>query len=63
MADYEIRILRTDGTLALVVNQFQESDIAAFRVARSVARSRRFEVWRGSERIYPAASVMGDDAD
>ena len=45
MGEYEIRILRRDGTAAFIVAQSQHTDIAAIRSARGLARNKKFEVW------------------
>jgi hypothetical protein len=57
MGECEIRILRHDGTLAMIVVQTQHGDIAAIRSARQIARDKKFEVWRDAQRIYPAAGL------
>ena len=50
MQDYEIRILgeRHNHTIIEVMHL---NDSSAIRAARSLAAGRRFEVWRGMERI------------
>jgi hypothetical protein len=50
MQDYEIRILgeRHNHTIIEVMHL---NDSSAIRAARSLAAGRRFEVWRGIERI------------
>jgi len=67
MGQYKIHVLRHDGSVALVVTQTCDSDLVAFRLARHAARERRFEVWRGAERIYRSNSLPPDtggmDAD
>ena len=54
MGEYEFRILKADGTLAYVTSEFHIADTAAIHAARKAASGKAFEVWRGSERIYPA---------
>ena len=52
MGEYEIRILKEDGTVALIVAEIQLADSAAIRSGKKVANGRNFEVWRGSDCIY-----------
>jgi hypothetical protein len=61
MQHYEIRVLREDGTTALMVAALQPNDNEAMRSARKIAGSRKFEVWRGADCIYGAegAEVIG----
>jgi hypothetical protein len=51
MHEYEIRILGSAGSPALIIPDIQLSDEAAIRSARKIAGGRPFEVWRGLERI------------
>jgi hypothetical protein len=55
MHQYEIRILRDDGSTAIIAADIQLNDDAAIRSARRIARGRRFEVWRGMDCIQPSA--------
>jgi hypothetical protein len=43
MCEHEVRILRRDGSLALVVSQFQHPEIAAIKSARQLAKNKTFE--------------------
>ena len=52
MQQYEIRILREDGSAALIVAAVHLNDPAAIRSARYIARDRKFEVWRGLDCVY-----------
>jgi hypothetical protein len=52
MYHYEIRVLRDDGTTELLLAAIHPNDNAAMRGARKFAAGRKFEVWRGKERIY-----------
>ncbi|HEY2007647.1 MAG TPA: hypothetical protein VGH23_01565 [Rhizomicrobium sp.] len=54
MGEYEFRILKGDGTLAYVTSEFHIADNPAIHAARKAADGKAFEVWLGSERIYPA---------
>ncbi|HEY8255208.1 MAG TPA: hypothetical protein VIG39_11230 [Rhizomicrobium sp.] len=58
MHQYEIRILRNDGSTAIIAADLQLDDDAAIRSARRIARGRRFEVWRGMDCIQPAAAPI-----
>lgn len=53
--EYEIRILRSDGTCSAIIEQIQLNDHAAIRSAQKMARERSFEVWRGLDCIYGAS--------
>ena len=50
MQDYEIRILG-DRHNHTIIEVMHLNDTSAIRAARSLAAGRRFEVWRGVERI------------
>ena len=50
MQDYEIRILG-DRHNHTIIEVMHLNDSSAIRAARSLAAGRRFEVWRGVERI------------
>ena len=50
MQDYEIRILG-DRHNHTIIEVMHLNDSSAIRAARSLAAGRRFEVWRGIERI------------
>lgn len=50
MQDYEIRILG-DRHNHTIIEVMHLNDSGAIRTARSLAAGRRFEVWRGVERI------------
>ena len=52
MEQYEFRILRDDGSAALIVAAIHSNDNAAIRSARELARAHKFEVWRGMDCIY-----------
>ena len=52
MDEYEIRILRDDGSTALIAAGTHLNDNAAIRSARKLARAHKFEVWRGMDCIY-----------
>lgn len=54
MHEYEIRVLNTDGSTALVCEEVQLHDTAAIRSASRIALGRPFEVWRGLDCIRPA---------
>lgn len=52
MHQYELRVLREDGTTALMVAAIYLDDNKAVRAARKIAGARKFEVWRGADCIY-----------
>jgi hypothetical protein len=52
MHEYEIRVLRDDGSDALVLEVLHLNDNAAVRQAGKIADGRSFEVWRGLNCIY-----------
>ena len=58
MHQYEIRILRDDGSTAIIAADLQLDDDAASRSALRIARGRRFEVWRGMDCIQSAAASI-----
>lgn len=55
MQDYEIRIFSSDSAQGnrnhTIIEVMHVNDSNAIRTARSLAAGRRFEVWRGIERI------------
>lgn len=61
MHDYEIRILKPDGSTAIVAAEIFLCDSSAIRAAHAMADGLAFEVWRGMDCIYgpelPAARV------
>ncbi|HEX2613629.1 MAG TPA: hypothetical protein VHO02_08550 [Fibrobacteria bacterium] len=57
MHEYEIRILNSDGSVALICEEIQLHDNAAIRSASRMALGRPFEVWRGIECIRSARDV------
>lgn len=59
MGGYEILLLKEEGTVASVSCEFHLTDTTAIYSAHKVAKGKPFEVWRGSERIYPAATLCG----
>lgn len=54
MHEYEIRILNTDGSTALICEEVQLHDTAAIRSASRMALGRPFEVWRGLDCVRSA---------
>ena len=52
MREYEIRVLSA-GHATLIIEQMNLNDCAAIRSARKISDGREFEVWRGTDRIYP----------
>jgi hypothetical protein len=57
MEYYEIHILYDDGKTALVTSASHLNDNAAIRSARKIARTRKFEVWRGMNCVYGTAGA------
>ena len=49
MQEYEIRILRNDGSPSIIMAGNHLSDEAAIRAARTISHGHQFEVWRGME--------------
>ena len=56
MENYEIRILRLDGSLSLLAERQYLNLDAAITAGKLLAKGRRFEVWTDDGRLYPAAS-------
>lgn len=56
MQDYEIRILNPDGSTAIIAAEIYLCDTSAIRAAHVMADGLAFEVWRGMDCIYGAAS-------
>lgn len=61
MHEYEIRILKSDGSCSAIIEQIQVSDHAAIRSAQRIAQKRPFEVWRELDCIYGAQSTTNQD--
>ncbi|HYS47115.1 MAG TPA: hypothetical protein VEM35_11785 [Rhizomicrobium sp.] len=57
MHDYEIRILQFKDSATIITAEIHLTDASALRSARKLAEGRKFEVWRGSERLYPEAAA------
>jgi len=49
--EYEIRILRKNGSPAIIMAGIHPSDECAVRAARDISHGCQFEVWRGMECI------------
>lgn len=52
MHEYEIRVLKADGSTGSISELVQLSDHAALRAARKLAEGNPFEVWRGTYCVY-----------
>ena len=52
MHEYEIRILRPDGSSALISSEIHLNNHSALRSARKLANGKAVEVWRGMECVY-----------
>jgi hypothetical protein len=52
MHEYEIRVLKPDGSASLIFELVHLSDHAALRAARKLAEGNPFEVWRGLYCVY-----------
>jgi hypothetical protein len=62
MQEYEFRVLNSDKSVALIMEEVALSDHAAIRSAQRVAHGRAIEVWRGLSCIYDgAAAAMNED--
>ena len=59
MHEYEILVLRADGTADTVLAVMHLNDNAAIRAARKIAEAKPFEVWRDLDCIYGRASEVG----
>jgi hypothetical protein len=57
MQDYEIRVLNKSSAPSINYAATFFNDDAAIRSARSLAKTRPFEVWRGLDRIYRSNAV------
>jgi hypothetical protein len=57
MKPFELRFFDSDGALSLIMHQFLSSRSAAIRSAKTMARGRAFEIWRGKECVFG----IGDD--
>lgn len=55
MQPYEIRILNSDCSTAIVIEMLLHSDGAAIRAGRKIAEARPFEVWRDLDCVYGRA--------
>jgi len=51
MQEYEIRVLRKDGSPTIIMAGLHLSDESAIRTAREISHGHQFEVWRGMECI------------
>jgi len=56
MQSFEIRVLRTGGTPALIAEQSYLNADAAITAARLIARGRPFEVWGDDDCVYSESS-------
>jgi hypothetical protein len=61
METYEIRILRIDGTPAVITQQKYLNADAAITAAKLMSPGRRFEVWNDDYCVY-AASLKHETA-
>jgi hypothetical protein len=50
--NYEIRILKTDGSAAIITAEIHYSDEAAIRSGEKISQGMQFEVWRGIDRVF-----------
>lgn len=60
MNDYEIRILKPDGTPSLIILEVHLRDTSAIRSARQMANNNAAEVWRGIECIWRSSHRVAD---
>jgi hypothetical protein len=63
MQEYEIRILRDDGAPTIIMAGTHRSDASAIWAARTIARGKQFEVWRGMECITGFAKTSRSSAE
>jgi hypothetical protein len=59
MHEYEIRVLQASGGPALITAEIHLNNKSAIRSGQKLANGQNFEVWRGSERLYPEAQPPG----
>ena len=52
MREYEICVLKDDGSASILATEMQLNDNAAIRSAQKLAQGRRFQVWAGDDCIY-----------
>jgi hypothetical protein len=57
MQQYEIRILRGDGSPSIIMAGAYYSDESAICAARRMARGYQFEVWRGMACVTGLAKI------
>jgi hypothetical protein len=62
MHEYEIRILKGDGSTGVVMQEIHLSAEAAIKKARRLARERSFEVWSDDRCIYSSDHSLPPDA-
>lgn len=60
MREYEVRILRSDLTSAMLIELMHLNDHAAVRAAKKMAEGRPFEVWCGLDCIYDGTVAAPD---
>ena len=56
MENYEIRILRLDGSPSLITERKYLNSAAAITAAKLLANGRRFEVWNDDYCVYDQSS-------
>jgi len=57
MHEYEIRILKNDGSTGVIMQEVHLSTNAAVNKARRLAGERPFEVWSDDRCVYSTAST------
>lgn len=63
MQEYEFRVLNSDKSVAVIMEEVALSDHAAIRSAQRVAHGRSVEVWRGLSCIYDGAAASRTNED
>lgn len=58
MFEYEIRILKADGSASVITKSWHGSSEAAIRSARRMAQARPFEVWQDDYCVYSTMAAM-----
>ena len=61
MRGYEIRVLGKDGRFASIFSNSYDGNASVIQMARRIAKERAFEIWIGSDCIYPDKEDKPDD--
>jgi hypothetical protein len=58
MIEYEVRILNREGEAVIRDSEVHYSDIAAINWGRRLAKGMRYEIWRGSNKVFPVPTPI-----